>query len=105
MEITYRRNKLRNQCEDFFSLRKAYGEQQAKKIMQRISELCAAPNLYDVSLLPHTGFHPLKGDRKEQFAVYIVHPHRIVFSPNDGDSLDLRTVTSIEILELQIDYH
>lgn len=83
----------------------------AKIIMMRMAVLTAARNLVLVPTTPPDRRHPLRGDREEQFAVDLVHPHRLVFKPSheplpskaDG-GIDTEQVTAITILDV-IDYH
>jgi len=39
--------------------------------------------------LPGFGFHPLKGNRKGEFAVIVTRNWRITFGWNDGDAVDV----------------
>ena len=68
-----------------------------------------------MALVPSTPpdrIHPLKGGRKRQFAVDLVHPRRLVFEPNhdpktytdDGGIINATQVTAIKIIEVT-DYH
>jgi len=74
-------------------------------------ELSAAPNLDDISKLPPSRCHQLKGNRMGQFSVDLDHPYRLIFIPannpepekKDG-SLDLAKVDSIEIIDI-VDTH
>jgi len=110
MEIAFRTKKLRKTFESGKELAKTYGPQQAKKIKMRITELEAAATLADVPTEPPPRCHPLKGDRKGEYAVDLKHPWRLVFRPEelpskDADgNLDLSTVTSIIITNVE-DYH
>jgi hypothetical protein len=90
---------------------KEWGDQNARKLLQRHTELIAADSLEIFRTLPGTGFHRLSGDRKEQFACFGKHPFRLVFEvdhdpkPRKGDgSIDLNLVTHIRIIEV-VDYH
>ena len=83
----------------------------AKVIMMRMAVLKAAPCLAKVPITPPDRRHQLTGDRDEQFAVDLVHPHRLVFVPDHesiplrGDGgIDTERVRAITIVEV-IDYH
>lgn len=83
----------------------------AKVIMMRMAVLRNARHLSMVPTTPPDRRHQLSGDRDEQFAVDIVHPHRLVFKPNheplprkDDGGIDTEQVTAITILDV-IDYH
>lgn len=88
---------------------KAVGADCAKKLKQRLVELEAAPNMTDIPA--HARCHPLFGKRKGQYAVYLVHPYRLIFEPDcdplpcktDG-GLDLSKVNKILVKRI-IDYH
>ncbi len=54
--------------------------------------LDAAPSLDAISPLKSMGLHPLKGDRKGQWAITINGPWRICFRFADGDALDVEIV-------------
>lgn len=90
---------------------RAYGQDNARKIMQRLGELEAAPSLELLSYLPPPARHELKGARKGQFAVWIKQPWRIVFEPyhdpipmREDGGIDLSKVTKILIVSVE-DYH
>ena len=111
MYIEYRTKKLKKCCLEFKEAQKAYGLKKAKKLMQRINEIKAAPTLGDLNKLPPTRCHKLTGNRSGQFAVYLEHPFRLIFEPiGEHDEiyiegvLDLEKVTKIKILEVG-DYH
>jgi len=110
MYITYRSNKLKKHCLEFKEAQKAFGIN-AKKLMQRISEIQAAPTLDDLNKLPPTRCHPLEGNREGQFAVDLKHPMRLIFEPvgikeeiYPNGILDLTKVVEIKIIEIE-DYH
>ncbi len=83
----------------------------ARTIMKRLAVLRAARNLGLVPSTPPDRRHQLRGDRDEQFAVDLVHPHRLVFEINhdpiprkEDGGIDLEQVTAIMITDV-IDYH
>ena len=83
----------------------------ADKIQQRFAELQAAETLADMRALPGARCHELKGNLAGQLAVDLVHPDRLVFSPDhdprpelpDG-GLDWHQVTKIVVIGIG-DYH
>ena len=98
MEITYKTSKLKKICTDAMAAEKAHGREMAEKIHQRIDEITAADNV-EMMIKFHIGrCHPLKHDRKGQYAVDLVHPYRLVFEKH-GNSIQI-----VHILEI-IDYH
>ncbi len=79
--------------------------------MMRLAVLESAETLSQVPRTRPDRMHQLKGDRDEQYAVYLAHPKRLVFEPNhdplprksDG-GVDLERVTAIKVVEV-VDYH
>lgn len=110
MVISFKTKKLEKQVSSHKEIAKHFGKN-ARKLERRITELIAADNLNDFSKLPGTGYHLLSGDRKNQIAVNLEHPFRLVFEPayeqiplQDNGELDLVAIELIEIIEI-VDYH
>lgn len=83
----------------------------AKKIFLRLEQLRAAPFLKTLTDHRIGHCHPLKGVRKGQFAMHLVHPRRLVFVPNhshdiyiENSIINLLKITSVEIISIE-DYH
>lgn len=100
-------------AEQFNSLKaltRRFGAENARRIMQRLSELRAAENLEVMRHLPgHC--HELKGDLAGLLSMYVRHPQRLIFEPanepipqKDDGGLHWAGVTSIRILRVE-DYH
>lgn len=111
MDIAFRTRKLEKTFNAAAALQKTYGARMAKVIMMRMAVLKAARNLALVPTTPPDRRHQLSGDRDEQFAVDLVHPHRLVFEANheplprkDDGGIDTEQMTAITILDV-IDYH
>lgn len=111
MEIVFASRKTEKACNSERESSKMWGAENARKIRQRLAELSAAENLSDVAKLPPARLHPLKGNRKGQFAVDVKHPFRLIFEPahdpvplKDDGGIDLIRVTRIRVLEVE-DYH
>ena len=104
MEIRFNDKKLQKHLEDHRELKKVHGKLQSELIVQRINELLSAENLYDISKLPQARLHLLTGDRRGHFAVDVRHPRRMILLPRNGEIKDIRSITSIEIIEI-VDYH
>lgn len=110
MEIEFASRRLQEACNSAKDMTRVWGSQMSKKLQQRLSELAAAATLEDMRKMPGR-CHELKADRKGQFALDLVHPKRLVFSPNNNPKptradggLDWSKVTKIVILEV-VDYH
>jgi toxin HigB-1 len=59
---------------------------------EMLAMLDAATSLSDISPLKSVGLHPLKGDRKGQWAMTINGPWRLCFRFEDGDAHDVEIV-------------
>jgi len=111
VEISFETRKLAKVFNTKKELDREYGTELSKTITKRLSLMEAANCLNEVPITPPFRRHELKHNRKGQFAVDLVHPHRLVFKPNhnplpvraDG-GLDLRRITAITILGVE-DYH
>lgn len=110
MEINYKNNKLKKQLGSASEIKKAYG-QHAKKLVARLSEMEAAPNLGVLMQLPAANCHPLTGNRNGEWAVSISSNHRLIFEiannsiplKEDG-SIDTVLVVAILLTGTE-DYH
>ncbi len=79
----------------------------ADKLAQRLEELASADTLADISHLPPPRCHALKGNRSGQFSVDLMHPYRLIFTPDhepvpltEDGGIDLRLVTKILIISI-----
>ena len=70
----------------------------AEKIAQRIGELQMIGTVEMLVQFSTGRCHPLKGDRKGEYAMDLVHPYRLVFE-KEGDRIQIARIISIE------DYH
>lgn len=70
----------------------------AVKIHQRMDEIRASDTVEDM-ILYHIGrCHRLKGNRKNQYAMDLIHPYRLVFE-KEGHTIQVANITEI------VDYH
>lgn len=111
MQIRFAKKKLQKTCNEMGLLIKEFGADNARVIARRLTALGAYPALADVPTTPPERCHPLKGDRKGEFAVELQGGFRIVFEPDHdplprtrNGGLDLRAITDICILDIT-DYH
>lgn len=109
MEMEFKTKKLKKQCEIPYEAQKVFGAQIGNKLTQRVNEIKAAENLNDIAKnFRVNGFHSLGGDRKDEFAVYLVHPHRLVFKVKlDSNCNTVASYKDIEFVRIEevIDYH
>lgn len=108
MEIRFKDKKVRELCEKQRVAQRELGDACARKLRARLDDLEAASSVRD---LVAGNPHPLKGDRKGQFALNLAGGYRLVFAPandpcptHDDQSIDWSQVTIIRI-EFIGDYH
>ena len=77
---------------------KKYGLEMAEKIHQRIDEIAASDTVEEMVKFHIGRCHPLKGNRKGQYAMDLVHPYRLVFE-RKGNEIQIANVMEI------VDYH
>lgn len=80
MTVTFRHKKLRKQYEHSALATQAYGEQVARKYIQRIQIMLATQTLDELLRQPGIDCHPLKGDRAGQYAVKLTGFFRLIFT-------------------------
>jgi len=62
------------------------------RALRRLAELNSISRLDQISVLKSVGLHPLKGDRKGQWAITVNGPWRICFRFRDGHAYDVEIV-------------
>ncbi len=98
MHITYKTKKIEKICTNAKTAEKTYGALMAEKIHQRVDEISAADNVEMMIQFRLGRCHPLKQDRKGQYAVDLVHPYRLVFE-KIGQQVQIANILEI------VDYH
>lgn len=98
MKIEYNSKSIEKICTNASVAEKKYGIKMAEKIQMRIDQIKAADSVEQMIQFHIGRCHPLKGNRKEQFAVELVHPQRLVFEKK-GDEIRIANILEI------VDYH
>ena len=105
MEIVFKEEKFRKECNNFNLLQKKHGLNRAKLINRRLNNLRGADTLEVMRNLSGR-CHELKGDRSGQISIDLDGPYRLFFQPiknnselkkSDG-SLDWTKVIGIKVL-------
>jgi len=111
MEIDFKTHKLEKTFVTAGKLGRLYGKRMEKIISSRLAILSVAYDLSEVPPHPPVRRHQLTGTRREQFAVDLVHPYRLIFEANhdpvprkEDGGINLKQVIRIRILEV-VDYH
>lgn len=98
MQIEYKNTKIEKICTNAYEAEKKHGREMAGKIRMRIRQIEAAMSVEEMVAMRIGRCHPLQGQRKEQYAVDLVHPYRLVFEKK-GDVIQVARIIEI------IDYH
>ena len=98
MQIEYKTKKLEKVCKNATEAAKVHGQEMADKIHQRIDEIEAALSVEMMIQYRIGRCHPLKGNRKNQYAVDLVHPYRLIFEKKESE------IQIVNITEIT-DYH
>ena len=98
LDITYKNKKIKKVCTDAKTAERTYSQEMADKIHQRIDEIDASDTVEEMVQFHIGRCHPLKQNRKGQYAMDLVHPYRLVFEKN-GDEIQIANILEI------VDYH
>jgi proteic killer suppression protein len=85
-------------CTNAKAAEREYGNDMAVKIHQRIDEISAADSIDILIKFKIGGCHSLKGDRKNQYAMTLIQPYRLIFELKNDE------VKIIRVIEI-VDYH
>jgi proteic killer suppression protein len=96
--IQYKTNNIQKICTNADAARRKWGNEMARIIHQRIDELKAATSVEMMIKYRIGHCHKLKGNRKNQYALDLLQPYRLIFIIVGND---------VEIVEVQeiVDYH
>ena len=73
---------------------KAFGEQVARKYIQRINIIQKSQSLDELMRLPGLRCHPLKGERKGQYAINLTGFYRLIFKLS-GTQLEIVKIEEV----------
>lgn len=88
MLICFKTKKLQKQYEQSKMAVKAFGAEEARKYIQRINIIKSAENMDTLRALPGLRCHPLKGDKKDYWAINLAGYYRLIFSLT-GEKLEI----------------
>lgn len=98
MEVEYRNASIKKVCTNASFAERKFGPKMAEKIQLRIDQIKAATSVEEMIQFHIGRCHPLHHNRKDQYAVDLVQPMRLVFEKIGNE----RQIANI--LEI-IDYH
>ena len=110
IEISWSQNKLEKACTSDKRGQREWGAEHWRLLRRRLASLRAAPTLEEMKGVPGN-CHPLHEDRRDQFAISLWGPYRLIFVPDhdpiprlDDGGIDRTLVAQILITEVT-DYH
>ena len=98
MQIEYKNSRLAKICTSIYEAEKKYGREMAEKIHLRIKQILASPGVEMLIQYRIGRCHELKGKRKKQYAMDLVHPYRLIFERR-GTEIQIAYIMEI------VDYH
>lgn len=98
MQVEYKTKTMEKVCTDASVASKKYGSEMAEKIQLRIDQIRAADSVEQMVQFRIGRCHQLQGNRKNQYAVDLVQPQRLVFEKK-GNEIQIANIIEI------VDYH
>lgn len=80
MQVVFRTKQLKRCYEKHAAAARRWGGRVARRYVERINILSACESTDDLYKVPSFKFHPLKGDRKGQYALVLVGRVRLIVS-------------------------
>lgn len=94
MQVIFRTKKLKQQYMQSEKAVRAYGEAVARKYIERINIINKARSFSELSAIRPLRCHPLKGNRKHQYAIILTGIYRLIFTLK-GDSLEVVRIEEV----------
>ena len=79
MEIKFKTKRLEKCYQEHRLAAREFGEEVARKYIQRVNVIKAAKGLDELTRLPGLRCHPLTGNRQGQYAINLTGFHRLIF--------------------------
>lgn len=98
MQIEYKNSRIAKICTNIYEAEKKHGKEMAEKLHLRVKQISAASCIEMLLQYKIGRCHKLKGKRKEQYAMDLVHPYRLVFEKK-GEEIQIAYIMEI------VDYH
>lgn len=98
LQITYKNRKIEKVCTNVRVAERKHGTEMAEKIQLRINQIKASMSVEMMIKFKIGRCHSLVGNRKDQYAVDLVHPYRLIFEKK-GNEVQIANIIEI------VDYH
>lgn len=106
MEIKYKTTQIKNICENYGKAKKKYGADVAERLFSAIDFIEAAASIVDVRNYPPFHFHPLEGDRRNEYTIDLGRKlgFRLILKPlnNDGTFSNNEQIYSVKAIEIVV---
>ena len=83
MIVKFRNQTLRKSYEDANRASREWGPRVARRYIQRIEQIEAMPNFHSLFSIQSLRLHPLKGNRRRQYALRLVGRYRLIIEQDD----------------------
>lgn len=94
MEFTFKTKRLRKCYEEHGRAVKEFGEEVARKYIQRINLIGKAAGLDELKYLPGLRCHALTGNRQGQYAMNLTGFYRLIFTL-EGEQLQIVRIEEV----------
>ncbi|MBU2493324.1 MAG: type II toxin-antitoxin system RelE/ParE family toxin [Bacteroidetes bacterium] len=94
MEIQFKNNTLKKQYQSHAEAFSAYGKQVGKKYIGRINIIKRSRNIDELTAVRALKCHPLKGNRKGEWAVKLTGFARLIFTLK-GENLEIARIEEV----------
>lgn len=94
MIVRFKTRQLEVCYQEYRRANRAYGEQVARKYIQRINLIQQARQFDDLLRLPGLRCHALQGDRKGQYAINLTGFYRLIFRLT-GNQLEIVMIEEV----------
>jgi proteic killer suppression protein len=98
LQIEYKNRSLEKICTNAEEAEKKHGLRMAEIIHERIDQITAFDSVGMLIQFRIGRCHPLKGKRKNQYAMDLIHPFRLIFEKKGED------IQIVKIVDIA-DYH
>lgn len=98
MQIHYKNATIRKLCTDVPFAERRLGTAMVEILHQRLDQIQSVDSVEDLIRFHMGRCHPLKGNRKGQYAMDLTHPQRLIFVKVEN------TIHIVNIIEIT-DYH
>lgn len=94
MVVIFRTHKLQREYERPKKAIQAYGHTVARRYIGRINIIKSATDIEQLQMLPKLDCHPLKGDRKAEWAITLINRVRLIFTL-EGETLEIVRIKEV----------